>query len=324
MFFFLTFIYFLYNLYTFFFLLHSNPWVANTNNMKSLRLKYCAFALLATFFWGGCHSKPNAPNSINPPISQEGSIDNQPLEQDSFENDTTLNPPSAPVLDPDVWDLSDIDVSEIDSNRKLISFTFDDAPSRLLENLYVIFASFNEANPDCKASATLFFNGYLFDKDTPHLLHAAKTLGFELGNHTQSHHDLTTLSEEELAVEIDATDALLKYADGKERHLLRPPYGSFNESVKQQAKTPIISWNVDTLDWTGRTADEIYQTVYDQRQSGTIVLMHDGYQATLDALKRLLPDLKQDGYQVVSVSQMAKMHGCTLRRGNVYIRARKQ
>ncbi|MBQ8406240.1 MAG: hypothetical protein IJX09_06275 [Clostridia bacterium] len=52
--------------------------------------------------------------------------------------------------------------------------------------------------------------------------------------------------------------------------------------------------------------------------------MHDGYKHTVDALKRLLPDLKADGYQVVSVSQLAKAHGCTLRRGSTYIRARKQ
>ena len=47
--------------------------------------------------------------------------------------------------------------------------------------------------------------------------------------------------------------------------------------------------------------------------------MHDGYAHTVDALKRLLPDLYNEGYQVVSVSQMAKMHGCTLKNGKVYI-----
>ena len=52
--------------------------------------------------------------------------------------------------------------------------------------------------------------------------------------------------------------------------------------------------------------------------------MHDGYVETVSAVKRLLPDLKNAGYQVVGVSQLAKANGCQLKTGSVYIRARKQ
>jgi len=86
----------------------------------------------------------------------------------------------------------------------------------------------------------------------------------------------------------------------------------------------LIDWTIDTLDWTGVSADTIYHTVYENRFSGAIVLMHDGYKNTVEAVKRLLPDLKADGYQVVSVSLLAKTHNCTLQRGKTYIRARKQ
>lgn len=225
---------------------------------------------------------------------------------------------------PEIWDVSDVDISEIDPNRKLIAFTFDDSPSRTLENIFAVFAAFNEENPDCKATATVFFNSSLFDASTPHLLLTASALGFELGNHTHSHADLTTLSAAELRSEIDRTDELLAEADGKPRHLLRPPFGKANEQVKAAAETPIIDWTIDTLDWTGVSEDEIYNTVFDNRFSGAIVLMHDGYEHTVDALKRLLPDLQADGYQVVGVSQLAKAHGCTLKKGRIYIRARKQ
>lgn len=222
------------------------------------------------------------------------------------------------------WKVEDVDTSEIDLNRKLISFTFDDSPSRTLENIFAVFAAFNEKNADCKASATVFFNGRLFNNETPHLLYTACALGFELGNHTYSHFDLTTLEEETLRLEIDKTDALLEKADGKTRHLLRAPFGRVNELVKEAAKTPLIDWTIDTLDWTGASEEEIYNRVFDGRFSGAIVLMHDGYESTVSALKRLLPDLKADGYQVVSVSKMIKAHGCKFRRGGVYIRARKQ
>ena len=257
----------------------------------------------------GFFSSPNHVAPIEQP--QESELPQPPLSD-------------LPPVDPDIWDTANTDISHIAPARKLIAFTFDDSPSRTLENIFAVFAAFNEENPDCKASATFFFNGGLFDSDTPQLLYAACALGFELGNHTQSHADLTKLSKEELQSEIDQTDELLKQADGKPRHLLRAPFGKTNALVKELSSTPIIDWTIDTLDWTGVCAEEIYQSVYYQRFSGAIVLMHDGYQNTVDALKRLLPDLKADGYQVVTVSQLAKAHGCTLRRGKTYIRARKQ
>lgn len=233
-------------------------------------------------------------------------------------------PPPEPPVDPDIWDVSDVDISAIDQSRKLISFTFDDAPARTIENILTVFAAFNENNPDCPASATLFCNGCLFDSSSVSTLHAACALGFELGNHTYAHFDLTTLSEPTLQAEIDKTDALLQQADGKPRHLFRAPYGRLNDLVRATVQTPILDWTIDTLDWTGVTAEEIYQTVWSQKFSGAIVLMHDGHDQTVDALKRLLPDLKAEGYQVVSISKMAKAHGVTMRRGNVYIRARKK
>lgn len=225
---------------------------------------------------------------------------------------------------PDIWDVSDVDISYVDKTRKLIAFTFDDAPSKTMENIFATFAAFNESNPDCKATATIFFNGGLVDENSMHHLYTAHILGMELGNHTHSHLDLTTLSKAELKSEIDNTDELLSRVDGKPRHLFRAPYGRIDEEVKALVETPIIDWTIDTLDWTDTSENEIYERVWNNRFSGGIVLMHDGYPHTVSALKRLLPDLKADGYQVVSVSALAKAHGCALKRGGVYIRARKQ
>lgn len=242
----------------------------------------------------------------------------------SFVENNPQEIPPTPSVSFGVWDTTGTDISQIDPNRKLISFTFDDAPARSLENLLAIFTAFNEANPDCKAFATLFFNGIKFQAETPHLLATAVALNFELGNHTYTHYDLTTLTQPQLQDEIDKTDALLFSADGKKRHLLRAPFGRTNDFVKAQANAPWINWTVDTLDWTGIGDDEIYQTVMRQRFDGAIVLMHDGYENTLSALKRLLPDLKADGYQVVNVSQLIKAQNRTFYNGKEYIRATKK
>ncbi len=222
-----------------------------------------------------------------------------------------------------VWDVSDIPSNLICPNRKYIAFTFDDAPASTLESIIGAFLTYNQTHPDCLASASLFCNGIRFHSYAAQTLQTAYLIGFEMGNHTHSHVDLTRLNEEELCVEIDRTDRLLQKIDGKPRHLLRAPFGCVDEKVRAVAPTPIISWTIDTLDWTGISADAIYQSVWDHRFDGAIVLMHDGYENTIQAIQRLLPDLYVDGYQVLSVSALSKANACPLKTGNVYIRARK-
>ncbi len=275
--------------------------------------KISTFLICANFLLFSCQKAETAPPL--PPTKEENSSSPIIIERiptpDIFKN-------------PDVWDTEDIDISHIQTNRKLIAFTFDDAPSAHSESLVAIFASFNERNPDCKASATVFYNGKRIDSNNKHLLHTAYTLGFELGNHSYSHFNLTTLSSEQLTLEVERTDKLLQEIDGKPLHLFRAPYGKTNELVKQTIQTPLIDWTIDTLDWTKKSAEEIYQSVFSNLFDGAIVLMHDGYENTLSAVKNLLPDLKAAGYQVVSVSVLAKMHNCAMKKGNVYIRLRKQ
>ena len=280
----------------------------------SIKIYKCLFSnlLLYCLLCNGCQiSTEKKPSSTIP------SMPIQPLPSPVETEQTPAQ------TNTDVWDVSNIDLSKI-SKPKRIAFTFDDSPSRTLENILAVYASYNESHPDCPATATVFYNGKYINAQSPPLLAAAYAMGFELGNHTHSHRDLTTLTEEELRWEIDATDELLCTIDDKKRHLLRAPFGKINDTVKSLTPAPLIDWTIDTLDWTGRSEDEIYRSVMENKFSGAIVLMHDGYLNTVSALKRLLPDLEAEGYQVVSVSQLAKMHNCTLQKGKVYIRARPQ
>ena len=277
--------------------------------IKSAGLSFCLIFLTA------CGAKISPENSFNATL---------PPSFASFEENSNLLTEAEPSREEGVWDLSDLDISYVQSNRKLMAFTFDDGPSKTMENILAVFADYNEHNPDCIATATFFLNGMHITQEAYPLLHTALILGCELGNHTHNHHDITTLSHEELQTEITATDQLLARVDGKPLHLLRPPFGHINEDVKAHLQTPVINWTIDTLDWTGEPEENIYNCVFNARFSGAIVLMHDGYQATVNALKRLLPDLKADGYQIVSVSALAKAHGCKLYNQKEYIRARKR
>jgi peptidoglycan/xylan/chitin deacetylase (PgdA/CDA1 family) len=297
--------------------------------MKKLTILRLSAIFFTLFLSPSCVSSLSTDKTSSQPLKSMIELPAENVEEtektEENRNERIPAPPkSQNALQNGVWDVSDVDVSKISKTKKLIAFSFDDAPSRSLENILAVYADYNEAHPDAPAFCTLFFNGGLFDAQTPKLLAIAHALQFEFGNHTQSHHDLTTLNEAQLRDEIDKTDELLCQIDGKQRHLLRAPFGKINDFVKSVSPTPLIGWRMDTLDWTGVSEDTIYQTVFDNRFSGVIVLVHDGYKHTVDALKGLLPDLYNDGYQVVSISQVAKMHNCTLKQGNVYIRARKQ
>ncbi len=234
-----------------------------------------------------------------------------------------LPPQSAPTPQQPIWDVSNVDISTIDKTRKLVALTFDDAPQSMLENLLAVFANFNQTHENCIATATVFCNGRLIHNENKHTLSAACAMGWELGNHAFSHTDLTTLSTQEQWRELNETDALLQTLDGKDRHLFRPPFGKLEREWKALLPVPIVNWTIDTLDWTGKTPDEIQQSVLQNTFDGAIVLLHDSKQNTVDAVKELLPKLYENGYQAVTLSAMAKAHGVTMKNGAEYIRLRK-
>lgn len=231
------------------------------------------------------------------------------------------NPAPAPTLS-EFWSVEDVDISKLDKNKKHVAFTFDDAPTRHLPELMQVFLDFNDKNPDCVASATIFFNGVNLNEYTLPYLQKAHEIGFELGNHTYSHCDLRKLAPFELDREISLVDEFLEKIDGKPLHLLRAPYGAVDDKVRTAAKTPILDWSIDTLDWTGIGADEICQKTLDGLERGAIALFHDGAPNTVQAIQMLLPILKEKNYQVVNVSQLSKVHTCPLRTGGLYTRAR--
>ena len=290
--------------------------------MRNVILSFFLFIFPILFPICTCHVRDERGNTPQNSLTQD--VDFRLLDDDNFPEYITSETPKNKETTTNVWDVTDVDVSQTDIAKKLIALTFDDTPARNLENILAVFASYNETHPSCKATATLFVNGYLTNAESLPLLSAAYAMQFEIGNHTHSHLDLTKLNAEDVRNEIDQTDKILQKVDGKPRHLLRAPFGKSNQTVQAQVSVPIINWSIDTLDWTGISAEEIYDSVISKLFSGAIVLMHDGVENTVDALKRLLPELEKQGYQAVSVSQLVKVHNCTLRNGKEYVRARKQ
>ena len=149
-------------------------------------------------------------------------------------------------------------------------------------------------------------------------------MGCEIGTHTYSHVNLNSLSVPEMQKEIKKScDVISKYT-GKKVKVLRPPEGAANDTVKANVGMPMALWSVDSRDWDYRNADKDYQTVMDNVFDGSIVLMHDLYPATADAVARLIPELAKQGYKFVTFSELMKIRGVDVEPGEKYFSATPQ
>lgn len=146
-------------------------------------------------------------------------------------------------------------------------------------------------------------------KDNPQYVKQLVKEGHDLGNHSQSHPDMTTLGKEQIVEEIKQVHDQVKDLTGYEMKLFRAPYGAYNdnviETVTEQGYYP-IQWSVDSLDWKDYGADSIINTVcnHSQLKSGAIILCHNGAKYTADALEKLILGIEENGYKIVPVSKL--------------------
>ena len=194
--------------------------------------------------------------------------------------------------------------------RPMIALTFDDGPGEYTEELINCLVENN-------AKATFFMLGQNVEA-YPEIAKKVSDAGMELGNHSYSHPDLVTIGSEAAAQQVSNTDAALKSATGFEATVMRPPGGSFNDSVKAAIDHPLIIWSIDTRDWATKSEDQTYQVVMDNAQDGSVVLMHDIHEWSVKAAIRMIPDLIAKGFKLVTVSELAEAKGKTLQSGNAY------
>lgn len=194
--------------------------------------------------------------------------------------------------------------------RPMIALTFDDGPGEYTEELINCLVENN-------AKATFFMLGQNVEA-YPEIAKELSDAGMELGNHSYSHPDLVTIGADAAAQQVSNTDAALKAATGFEATVMRPPGGSFNDSVKAAIDHPLIIWSIDTRDWATKSEDQTYQVVMDNAQDGSVVLMHDIHEWSVKAAIRMIPDLIAKGFKLVTVSELAEAKGETLQSGNAY------
>ncbi len=157
-----------------------------------------------------------------------------------------------------------------------------------------------------QAKATFFVVGEWCDQ-YPQQVQRISERGHEVGNHSNTHPDMTKLTKEEIAADIEAAGAKIERLTGKRPAVFRAPSGAYNDTVLETARGlgyEVIQWDVDSIDWKDPTAEKIVSRVCSKAGPGSICLFHAGKDNTLQALPQILEQLSSQGYIFVPAGEL--------------------
>jgi peptidoglycan/xylan/chitin deacetylase (PgdA/CDA1 family) len=184
---------------------------------------------------------------------------------------------------------------------KQVALTFDDGPSGHTNTILDVLEKYG-------ARATFFVVGDRVG-NYPDEIRRIHALGCEVAQHTYSHKYLTKLSLSDVTIEVKKADDEIRSLIGIDAPVFRPPGGLYNSSILSVINKPVIMWSIDTRDWETRTAASVIKNTTQGLQDGDIVLMHDLYGSTAEAIKTIVPELQNQGFELVTVSELAASHG---------------
>ena len=201
-------------------------------------------------------------------------------------------------------------IEPIDDGKKYVALTFDDGPGKYTKELVDLLVKNN-------VKASFFMVGQNI-KNYKSSVKYAYDNGMEICNHSQNHKNLKNLSKEDIEYEINSVDDMLEEITGERARYYRSPGGNQNENVLNTISKPCILWNVDTRDWESRDTQKIISKTLKEVDDGDIILMHEIYKTTLDAVEPIIIKLKEKGYNFVTVTELYKIKGVPLENGKIY------
>ena len=181
-------------------------------------------------------------------------------------------------------------------SRKAVALTFDDGPNPNTTPVAL------ELLKKYNAKGTFFMVGKAV-AGNEEIIKQVVAEGHQIGNHSWSHPLLTKISLEQAKSQINDTTEALKKASGQDVHIMRPPYGGINATIQAAVDQSFILWDVDTLDWKNRNTASIMKEVRKARP-GSIILMHDVHQTSINALPSVLQYLTEQGFELVTIDEL--------------------
>ncbi|MGI6611979.1 MAG: polysaccharide deacetylase family protein [Candidatus Nanosyncoccaceae bacterium] len=217
-----------------------------------------------------------------------------------------------PIMKPDLanrlFDQSTIDLNSPESpqNRSgfcnehpCIALTFDDGPSAQTNRILDILQKYN-------IKATFFILGKNAQAHQDIIKRQIEE-GHQVGHHGWNHTAFNRLNSDQLHDELNRTNEILQAYNSYTPRVARPPYGILNQSsldVLRDRGQDIILWSVDPWDWDVKDASQIYNRVITASHNGAIILLHDIYPSTADAVEPIINYLQDNGYYLVTINTL--------------------
>lgn len=190
-------------------------------------------------------------------------------------------------------------------HKTRIAFTFDDGPGEYTSQLLDCLEENN-------AHATFFMLGSnvgSWEADVQRML----DIGCEIGSHSWDHQNLYNLDMDAVSKQFTDTDAALEKACGQKASVARAPYGNWNSDIIATVGKPFFMWSLDSMDWSYLDVNKDYDSVMNgDLTDGTIILMHDIHEPSVQAAIKMIPELVAKGYKLMTVSELAEAKGVTL------------
>lgn len=202
-------------------------------------------------------------------------------------------------------------------SEKVLALTFDDGPNN------TVMARIIELLNQYDAKATFFVVGSNITDVSAPVLRSAVEQGFEIGNHSERHLHMPQLSKEQIAQEIASVQERVEGITGRQPVLFRPPYIDVDAAMLETIPMPFITGSGNN-DWDPAcTVARRVELALRDADDGAILLMHcfEGNEATVEALRVILPELKRQGYRMVTVSRLFEEKQIPLENGVVYGKA---
>jgi peptidoglycan/xylan/chitin deacetylase (PgdA/CDA1 family) len=195
-----------------------------------------------------------------------------------------------------------------------IAITFDDGPHHTLTPILL------DALYARNIKATFFLLGFEVDRN-PEIVARMYREGHSIGNHSYRHSRFPFIGRQRVIDEIEATNNSIKAATGSVPTLLRPPYGEYNSvvlDVAHQMDMSVVMWSVDPRDWDHRNALIVRDNILNSAADGSVVLLHDIHESSIEAAIMAIDALIERGYVFVTVEELFALNELTLQAGQVY------
>jgi peptidoglycan/xylan/chitin deacetylase (PgdA/CDA1 family) len=204
-----------------------------------------------------------------------------------------------------------------EQTKKMVALSYDDGPSKTLTPELLEILKDN----DC--TATFFVLGCNV-KQYSDIIYEVYSAGNEIGNHSYDHSRFTKLSEEDALKQIERTNKAIYEVTNEYPTFFRPPYGAYNNEMKEYIEQPLVTWSIDSNDWRKISDEQVINNIIPELEDGKIILMHDVHRRTIEISKIIIPKIKEMGYDIVSISELCEAKNVEPENGHVYSKIKKR